>query len=238
MESFRSSSISPKCTYHLGIGLADQGVADFVGWAADLVGGRRLLTRRWHSPQGSGFTFRCESLREACEKYHWPMVGASKRFYETARLFDGWQAVMANGTLWSSSSPGARNPFRETAIEVTRWGRMTQVEKDLEQMGQSEMEVLFANARLLDPASGDADLRVLRTGGILYMNSGYSKIYAMMLESFPIYDSRVACALTSLVRAHCVEWKLPGALEPLRLGVMSGRVDAIRNPSDDPHCLK
>ena len=166
------------------------------------------------------------------------MVGASKRFYETARLFDGWQAVMANRTLWSSTSPGARNPFRETAIEVTRWGRMTQVEKDLEQMGQSEMEVLFANARLLDPASGDADLRLLRTGGILYMNSGYSKIYAMMLESFPIYDSRVACALTSLIRVHCVEWKLPGAPEPLRLGVMSGRGDVIRNPSDDPHCLK
>ena len=89
-------------------------------------------------------------------------------------------------------------------------------------MAQSEMEVLFANARLLDPTSGDADLRVLRTGEIRYMNSGYSKIYAMMLESFPIYDSRAACALTSLIRAYCVEWKLPSVPEPLRLGVMSG----------------
>ena len=179
--------------------LADRAVSSFLEWSADLVGGRRPLERLWHSPQGSGFTFQCKFLREAYEKYQWPMVGATKRFPETARLFDRWQTIMANRTLWSSSPAGARNPFREEAIEVTRWGRMPQVRKDLEQMGQSEMEVLFANARLLDPASGDADLRVLRTGGIRYMNSGYSKIYAMMLESFPIYDSRVACALTSLI---------------------------------------
>ena len=64
--------------------LADRTVVGFLEWGADLVGGRRQLNGRWHSPQGSGFTFRCESLREACEKYQWPTVGASKRFYETA----------------------------------------------------------------------------------------------------------------------------------------------------------
>ena len=64
--------------------------------------------------------------------------------------------------------------------------------KGLEQLGSPEMDVLFANARLLDPVAGDADMGVLRAGGIRYMNSGYSKIYAMTLASFPIYDSRVA----------------------------------------------
>ena len=51
---------------------------------------------------------------------------------------------------------------------------------------------VFANARLLDPVAGDADMGVLRAGGIRYMNSGYSKIYAMTLASVPVYDSRVA----------------------------------------------
>ncbi len=61
-------------------------------------------------------------------------------------------------------------------------------------MGSPEMDALFANARLLDPVAGDADMGVLRAGGFRYMNmnSGYSKIYAMTLASFPIYDSRVA----------------------------------------------
>ena len=54
------------------------------------------------------------------------------------------------------------------------------------------MDALFANDRLLDPVAGDADMGVLRAGGIRYMNSGHSKIYAMTLASFPIYDSRVA----------------------------------------------
>lgn len=208
-------------------------VAGFLEWAGDLVAGRRRLKIRWNSPQGRGFTFECGSLREACEKYRWPMVGASRGFDETARLFDGWRRIMADRGSWKSSPVGSPNQFRDTAMDVTRWGRMPQVRSDLERMGPSEIDALFANARLLDPDSGDADVRVLKAGGIRYMNSGYSKIYAMMLESFPIYDSRVACALTSLVRAYCVEHELGSVPEPLRLGVLSGRGVAVRDPSDE-----
>ena len=35
---------------------------------------------------------------------------------------------------------------------------------------------VFANARLPDPVAGDADMGVLRAGGIRYMNSGYGRI--------------------------------------------------------------
>lgn len=210
-------------------------VASFVAWAGDFVAGRRRLKRRWYSPQGPGFTFECGSLREACEKYRWPMVGESKGFDETAGLFDRWQRTMADRGVWQSPAAGLPDRFRHTAIEVTRWGRMPQVRDDLERMGPSEMDVLFANARLLDPDRGDADVKMLKAGGIRYMNSGYSKIYAMMLKSFPIYDSRVACALTSLVRAYCVEYGLDQVPEPLRLGVLSGRGDAVRNPSDESY---
>ena len=213
--------------------LKEPAVASFLEWVGDLVGGRRRLAVRWHSPQGSGFTFQCDSLREALGEYRWPMVGESKVFDETARLFEGWQVVMADRARWVSLLAGVHNPFREAAIEVTRWGRMPQVRNDLEHMGALEMDILFSNARLLDPTGGDADQRVLRSGGLRYMNSGYSKLYAMMLESFPIYDSRVACALTSLVRTHCLERGLERVPEPLCLGVMSGRGNAVRNPSDD-----
>ena len=51
------------------------------------------------------------------------------------------------------------------------------------------------NANLLDPRYGDAD----NLKGFKFMGSGYSKVYSHMIKDFPMYDSRVACALTSLI---------------------------------------
>ena len=212
--------------------LGNHGVQDFLRWAADLVSGCRGLHMQWRSPQGRGFTFRCDSLWEAYEKYRWPMTGTAKGFAETARMFEQWQRVMSDQALWRASPSGAPNTLREAAIEVVVWGRMPQVKSELERMGRPEMDVLFANARLLDPVSGDEDRKLLMEAGMRYMGSGYSKIYAMMLDSFPIYDSRVACALTSLIRAYCLERNLHNVPDLLRLGVVPGR-DKPRNPSDD-----
>ena len=38
-----------------------------------------------------------------------------------------------------------------------------------------------------------------------YMGAGYSKVYSLMIDGFPMYDSRVACALTSLIWLYCGE---------------------------------
>ena len=37
------------------------------------------------------------------------------------------------------------------------------------------------------------------------MTSGFSKIYSLLVDGFPIYDSRVACGIASLVRLFCEE---------------------------------
>ena len=64
-----------------------------------------------------------------------------------------------------------------------------------------------------------------------YMGAGYSKIYSLMLDGFPIYDSRVACALTSLICLFCEDVRTPQVPESLRLGVLAGRGKQSRNPS-------
>ena len=69
------------------------------------------------------------------------------------------------------------------------------------------------------------------------MGSGYSKIYAMMVPSLPIYDSRVACALTSLILIHCRQCELPGVPETLKLGVPQSQGNQPRNPSAGPYAF-
>ena len=36
------------------------------------------------------------------------------------------------------------------------------------------------------------------------MNSGWTKVYALMLDDFPIYDGRVGAAMGYLVRRYCM----------------------------------
>lgn len=143
---------------------------------------------------------------------------------------------MADRDLWDPSAEPSR--FLETAREVAEWGEMPQLKTQLANMRQGNLQTLFDNARLLDPESADADPRVLKARGIKFMGAGYSKIYAMMLDEFPIYDSRVACAIASFIREYCKYKGLPRLPEALRLSVLPNRGKSIRDPSDGTYVFR
>ena len=63
------------------------------------------------------------------------------------------------------------------------------------------------------------------------MNSGFSKIYSLMVDRFPIYDSRVACALASLVLWFCQCTSRKAVPESLSIGTLPHRAQGRRNPS-------
>ncbi len=65
------------------------------------------------------------------------------------------------------------------------------------------------------------------------MNSGFSKLYSLLVDGFPIYDSRVACALASLVRLFCEETGRECEEVPpsLAFGIPSSQAKVNRNPS-------
>ena len=91
--------------------------------------------------------------------------------------------------------------FLGAAVAVLEWGRVRRSERRLRALGARAVDELTETARRLDPA--EADLH--RLSEVSLINSGFSKIYSLLLEGFPIYDSRVACALASLVRLFCEE---------------------------------
>ena len=85
-----------------------------------------------------------------------------------------------------------------------------------------------------------ADIDDFRNNNTEYMGSGYSKIYAMLLDDFPIYDSRTVCGLTSLIRLYCKETNQkvndkPGVPDLLKLGVPQDQSSQDRNPGDGPY---
>jgi hypothetical protein len=70
----------------------------------------------------------------------------------------------------------------------------------------------------------------------LYISSGFSKIYSLLIDDFIIYDSRVGAALGLLVRKYCEELNLteiPSALifAYAMARAANGHVGEIRNPN-------
>lgn len=73
------------------------------------------------------------------------------------------------------------------------------------------------------------------SGLSLKMNSGFSKIYSLLVDDFIMYDSRVAAALCLLVRRFCEAKGLnevPGSLKSISQLLVSQIVTRVAESTD------
>ena len=199
--------------------LARPAIRAFINWTTSFVIGERKLVHSWESRPPNPRSFSCQSLWDAYEGYSWDKEG----FEEMVARLDEVGRVLRDTT--------DKDRFLRTAKEVMKWGGITRYGR-LERLGKNALCELRARARLLDPRCADTDdLR-----GFQYMGAGYSKVYSLMIDGFPMYDSRVACAVTSLIWHYWRENHLVQIPEQLRLGVppkLGGDID--RNPFGFPN---
>ena len=201
--------------------LDDRHVRDFLEWARPIVTGERQLN---HAGEKAGVEFK--TLADAWCFFEW-----DKKDYKTTTAFlRGLRARISE-----SREEGKSEDFLKAAIEVLEWGRVAGKNTErLEALSDEALPLLELNARLLNPETADLD----RVKAVHPMNSGFSKIYSLMLDGFPIYDSRVACALGSLVRCFCektdrqsVPPSLAFRLPPNRVTKNDGATKNKRDPS-------
>ena len=224
--------------------LCDRNVQAFVGWVAKLVTGERGLRHIWQGGPNQG-NLRCESLYEAFESYYW----RGDSFVDMADKLDEFRRAFGRATAGDPATDEGKSCFLETAVKVTEWGG--EPPESLLSLGSSALEKLTCNADRLNPKHADT----LGLKGFSHMGSSYSKIYSLLLDDFPIYDSRVGCGLTSLIREFCREQALnevPLLLQlriPLAFGEQSPTVEPVgttklrfnvpqkqrRNPSTDTY---
>ncbi|MXY45109.1 MAG: hypothetical protein F4Y50_13825 [Dehalococcoidia bacterium] len=145
----------------------------------------------------------CDTLFDAYRWYEWPFSFVppdnterrrGKTYQDTADVLDELSERLRES---AANEDGAA--FFDAAAAVVRWGGLK--EGPLRRLGEDTLPVLMKTARLVDPATADLG----RLSGAQPMNSGFSKIYSLLIDGFPIYDSRVACTLASLVRLFCEE---------------------------------
>ena len=220
--------------------LHDPQVETFVKWAANLMTGEWGLRHAWYSPrlENRGCQkFECKSLYDAYRRYCWPATvkranGSSayvRMFDETAALFDEFRGELQDSLFRYPTTDEQKDKFLETCIRIMQWGGINRHDR-LKQLGRDALPLFRANAKLLEPQHADTDM--LR--GFRYMKSGYSKIYSLIIDGFPIYDSRVACGLTSLIWLFKKDNKLESIPGSLKLAVPEPRGTQNRNPYGFP----
>ena len=195
--------------------LRDRDVQAFLDWAKPVVTGERQLN---HPGEKAGVEFK--TLADAWRSYEWD----EKDYEKTTRFLGGLRARISE-----SREEGKSEDFLKAAIDVLEWGRVAGKNTDrLKRLGDEALPLLELNARLLNPETADLD----RVKAVHPMNSGFSKIYSLMLDDFPIYDSRVACALASLVRQFCEETgRLDEVPRSLAFAIPPKQGQANRDPS-------
>ena len=212
--------------------LQDPEVSNFLYWVTPLVTGDRPLRHKWRSPKWGAQSF--ETLFDAYLQFDWPfsvdLPGEAERrrgrsFGQNAEALD-----LLSKTLRNSSDNGDADTFLSAALAVVEWGGVQRNKARLMTLGKSALPMICEAAYQLDPERGDSE----RLDLVKDMNSGFSKIYSLILDGFPIYDSRVACALCALIRGYCQESGLATVPPLLSLGLPLSQGRAQRNPSVGP----
>ena len=206
--------------------LRDTDVQEFLQWAAHFTSGD------WQLTQISGDRFtrnEVVSLYRAHTRYLWD----DKDFKATTKLLDGFRDRIRRAMRKGHKSQAARAEFFAAAKDIMDWGR-AQVPRITKRMRLRALEELSKSSSKLDPKTATME----GLSGFKYMGAGFSKVYSMMLADFPIYDSRVACALTSLIVLFCEDTRRAKAPEALDIGVPPGRATTQRNPSRRPYVIR
>ncbi len=198
--------------------LADKDVAGFVLWAGHLVRGEWGLRHSYAGKRGSGSRFQCSTLYEAYGQYRWPDDRRWESADQTMDRFDGYRRRF--NEIGAISTPADRQAFYDIAHEIARWGGINRLRVDSYGNWGGMTPAKFRGhideiKRKLDPAKADTD----DLPGSLRMGSGFSKIYAALILGLPIYDSRVGCAHTCLVRLYCRDAALSITPTFLNLGM-------------------
>ena len=192
-------------------------VRPFVEWLRQRVGDEEAFKHSYRMLKPA-CDWRCSSLWEAHTNYCW----RGKGFEDNQGILDCLAEDVRRAVCCDD-----RDGFVEAACRILEWGGVRGNKSKLCELDQKALPTFRKAALLLDPSHADTS----QLGEVHYMNSGWTKVYALMLEGFPIYDGRVGAAMGYLVKRYCAEKKLCEVPALLRFRWLAGRGRHNRKPS-------
>ena len=193
-------------------------VQGFIEWLRLLVRDERPFKHQYRMLKPA-CDWSCCSLYDAHERYCW----GSSDFWATQAKLDHLCCQIR-----AAERDNDNDAFVEAACRILKWGGVAPHNcKKLCELGERALPTFRAAACLLRPTRADTS----QLGGVQFMNSGWTKVYSLILDAFPMYDGRVGAAMGYLVRLYCTEKHMGGVPEPLEFRWLDGKGNHNRNPS-------
>lgn len=176
-------------------------VQEFIKWLSERMDQENSFLHRYVSIK-SKKDWMCHSIYSAYENYTWNFSCIDKigtkikgsSFLESKRVLDG-----ISKDLQESLSNGNDADCLSSCRQILEWGGVTH--KNLEKIRLMEKRCDYFK-EAINIFETENDLEYYSNAKLL-MNSGFTKIYSLIVRDFVIYDSRVGAALGLFVRNFC-----------------------------------
>lgn len=180
-------------------------VREFIKWIENKLDGKNSFVHQYIFRKSS-VKWRCTSLFSAYENYCWPFTSVDPISGQlvSGNSFDKSMEFLLKLQIGLRESMNTKDASLVCAycIAVLRWGGVTPKNKDkIIQLDESIIDYFLKVDKELQLDRCSIDQKF---DGIM-MNSGFTKIYSLLLDDFVIYDSRLGAALGLLVRMFCEE---------------------------------
>lgn len=142
----------------------------------------------------------CTSLHDAHVKYFW----ADKDFNETQLELENYSKSISTALKKQN-----REEILKACHNILEWGGQRVLTPNYPKLENEPDLFNYLNdtIKTLNPNSFDDDRKSVKSNKVKWFNAGMTKVYSLCINNFPIYDSRVAIALTNLISQFLIDKK-------------------------------
>lgn len=221
--------------------LSQDSIKEFIEWITPRISETNKFNHKYYNAK-TKTTWKCNSIYNAYENYEWqfsctiPNLGKikGKTYSESKIALETIQQGLKNSIIGNDTKKTL-----EYSISILQWGGVTRANSDkLKTMG-NEILIYYKNSiKVLHPEK----VNLTDDFSEIIMNSGFTKIYSLLIDDFVIYDSRVGAALGLLIKEFLTEKNILKIPEELNFAYGNARPNKgddntknRRNPSTEKY---
>lgn len=160
----------------------------------------------------------CNSIYNACENYNWN----ENSFTETNQILNSLKDELNQSII-----NGNNKEVQLACLKVLHWGGVLNTNWD-HIINNNQLILSLETAKnILNPNT----FNLKSPSNQIILNSGFTKIYSLIIDDFIIYDSRVSAALCHLIKLYLIENRENKIPDSLKFRFEEGRKGESRNPN-------
>ncbi len=213
-------------------------VTEFIEWLIKHID-EDLFTHTYIQKRPKGNVWRCNSIYNAFENYKWrfncTLPNGKTISGDTYRECEEILTNISSGLI-NALEQGNQSLLKAYCISTLQWGGVLRSNKEKIENMENALEYFSSTTCALDPYT----VSLSDTFEGILMNSGFTKIYSLMIKDFIIYDGRLGAALGLLVRKYLEENNINTVPSELKFAYGNPKTNSYdkdelskRNPSKD-----